>query len=460
MRRIISLSLSFIIFSLLLFGCGKVDVESVHLSDKTVKLQQNDTYSLSATVYPKDSAEPMVYWESSDTSVVTVKSGVVTAVGEGKASVKAFTSNGVNSVCEFSVDNILTEKLTINKKNFTMMIGTKKKIEYTVVPKTVSGNTIAWDSSNEKVATVDGGVVKAVGTGECDITATSNNGIKAKCHLTVKVKPTGVRLNSHATTVATGKTYQLTADVLPKDTAYKEIKWESSDSSVATVDSEGKVKGIRTGKCKIYATTYNDKYDYCNITVTQAPLTFKGKGNKILDNVTVSAGVYAITMTHKGDGVFKIIGSDGDGRAYTYVDVRGDYAGTNLYAKGKSDGVENATISISATGEWTIKIKAITYNGTDNITGSGECVSPMFQGTNNKNTVQLKNSEDGDFTVFLFDQNGKQIGVLCDELDDYEGTVDATLDKNKYYFIVVKSQGEWQVDFDNNSKETKVKNTN
>ena len=176
--------------------------------------------------------------------------------------------------------------------------------------------------------------------------------------------------------------------------------------------------------------------------------------------MTVSAGVYAITMTHKGDGVFKIIGSDGDGRAYTYVDVRGDYTGTNLYAKGKSDGVENATISISATGEWTIKIKAITYDGTDNITGSGECVSPMFQGTHNKNTVQLKNSEDGDFTVFLFDQNGKQIGVLCDELDDYEGTVDATLDKNKYYFIVVKSQGEWQVDFDNNSKETKVKNTN
>ena len=247
---------------------------------------------------------------------------------------------------------------------------------------------------------------------------------------------------------------------MPEKSAYKEVKWESSDTSVATVDATGKVTGIKAGKCKIYVTTYNDKYDYCNVTVTQGTLTYKGNGNKTLKHITVSEGVYAITMTHKGDGVFNVIGSDGDGRAYNYVDVKGDYSGTNLYAKGKNDGVEDATIRISATGEWTIKIKAITFDGTDNITGSGECVSPMFPGTNKKNTVQLKNAENGDFTVFLFDQNGKQIGVLCDELDDFEGTVNATLDKNKYYFIVVKSQGEWSVDFDNDSKETKVKNTN
>lgn len=460
MRRIISLSLSFIIFSLMLIGCGRVDVENVKLSQKEIKLQLKDTYKLSATVFPKESAEPMVYWESSDTSVVTVKSGVVTAVGEGKAEVKAFTSNGVSDVCQCIVNNILTEKLTINKKNFTMMAGTKEKIEYTIVPENVTNNALVWDSSDEKVATVDGGTVKALSVGKCDITATSNNGIKAKCHLTVKVKPTGVRLNAHATTVATNKTVQLSATVLPEKSAYKEVKWESSDTSVATVDATGKVTGIKAGKCKIYVTTYNDKYDYCNVTVTQGTLSYKGFGNKTLKHITVSQGVYAITMTHKGDGVFRIIGSDGDGRAYTYVDVKGDYTGTNLYAKGKNDGVEDATIRISATGEWTIKIKAITFDGTDNITGSGECVSPMFPGTNKKNTVQLKNAENGDFTVFLFDQNGKQIGVLCDELDDFEGTVNATLDKNKYYFIVVKSQGEWWVDFDNDSKETKVKNTN
>ena len=54
MRRIISLSLSFIIFSMILIGCGKVDVENVHLSDREVKLQLKDTYNLSATVSPSN----------------------------------------------------------------------------------------------------------------------------------------------------------------------------------------------------------------------------------------------------------------------------------------------------------------------------------------------------------------------------------------------------------------------
>ncbi len=84
----------------------------------------------------------------------------------------------------------------------------------------------------------------------------------------------------------------------------------------------------------------------------------------------------------------------------------------------------------------------------------------MFTGTDNKQTVKLKNKGDDDFTVFLFDETGKQIGVLCDEIDDYEGTVSATLNKNKSYFIVVKSSGTWSVDFGSGSKVTKVKNTN
>ncbi|MDY3661734.1 MAG: hypothetical protein SO047_02475, partial [Ruminococcus bovis] len=171
-------------------------------------------------------------------------------------------------------------------------------------------------------------------------------------------------------------------------------------------------------------------------------------------------GVYAITMTHEGKGTFTVIGSDGDGRTYTYVDTTGKYTGTNLYAKGKSDGVEDATIKVAATGKWTIKIKAITYDGTDNITGSGECVSKMFTGTDKKQTVKLKNKGEDDFTVFLFDETGKQIGVLCDEIDDYEGTVSATLNKNKSYYIVVKSSGTWSVDFGSGSKVTTVKNTN
>jgi uncharacterized protein YjdB len=448
------------VLTLILCGCGKVDVEKVTISDESVNVQLNDTYELSAKVSPEDSAEPMIYWESSDTNVVTVKSGIVTAVGEGEATVKAFTKNGKYDECAFKVENILTEKLTLNKKNFTMMLGATQTIHYTIEPENVTDKAIDWESSDVNIAVVDNGEVTAKGVGSCVITAETANGIKAKCNLTVKVKPTGVRVNSSMATVETGGTLALQATVLPKNTAYKEIKWESSNEDIATVDSKGVVTGVSAGKCKIYATTYNNKYDYCTLTVTQAQMVYKGKGNKTLKNITVTEGVYSITLTHKGKGVFKVIGTDGDGNAYTYVSTKGEYKGTNLYANGKNDGVKKATITVAATGSWTIKIQSISYDGTDKISGEGECVSPMFKGTNQKDEVSLSNEANGDFTVFLFDNTGKQIAVMCDEIDKFEGTVKATLDKNKYYFIVVKSSGKWTVDFNNNSKTTKVKSTN
>ncbi len=461
MSRIISLStIVLLLMGLIFTGCGKAVVTDVKISDKKISMQLRDTLTVSASVSPKNAAEPKVYWESEDTDVVTVKSGVLTAVGEGETVVRAFTSNGVSDECKVRVDNILTEKLTINKSKFTMMVGTTKKIEYTIVPENVTDKAIDWETSDRKIATVENGKVTAKSVGTCTITATSSNGVTAKCELTVKVRPLGVRVNMEKATVGTGKTVQLEAKILPDTSAYREIVWESSDERVATVDSNGKVKGIKAGKCKIYATTSNKKYDYCKLTVTQSTLKYSGTGNKTLKNVTVSEGVYAITTEHTGDGIFNVIGSDGDGRAYTYVDTDGNYSGTIIYAKGKSDGVKDATIKIAATGYWKLKIQAIEYNGTDFITGTGDCVSPMFRGTNLKKNVKLKNSGEGDFTVFLFDQSGKQIGVLCDEIDDFEGTVSATLDMNKYYFIVVKSQGKWSVDFDNGSKETKVNRTN
>lgn len=461
MKKVLSLTIIIILLAgLMLSGCGKAEVTGVTISDKEISMQLRDTYDLTAKVIPKNAAEPMIYWESADNDIVTVKSGVITAIGEGETEVKAFTSNGVSDTCTVKVRNVLAEKITMNKKKFTMMVGTTEKIEYTIVPSDVTDKAIDWESSDTKIATVDGGKVKGVSAGKCTITATASNGVKDKCELIVKVKPLGVQINMSKASVGTGETLQLNAKILPNTSAYKDITWESSNEKIATVDENGLVKGKKTGKCKIYATTSNDKYDYCNLTVTQATLNFKGTGNKTLKNVSVSDGVYAITTEHTGDGIFKVIGSDGEGRAYQYVDTTGNYSGTIVYAKGKSNGVEDATINVAASGYWKIKIQAIKYNGTDNISGVGDCVSPMFKGTNLKKEVKMKNEGEGDFTVFLFDQTGKQIGVLCDEIDDYDGTVTATLDKNKYYFIVVKSEGKWSVDFDNGSSKTKVNRTN
>ena len=164
----------------------------------------------------------MVYWDTSDSSVVTVKSGVLTAVGEGKATVKAFTSNGVSDECKVTVDNVLASKLTLNKSKFTLMLGATENLVYTITPKNVTNNSIEWESSNTKVATVENGKDTGKDAGECTITATSSNGLKAKCKVIVKVKPTGVVINKHSVNVGTNKIVQLSAPVKPDNTAYKD----------------------------------------------------------------------------------------------------------------------------------------------------------------------------------------------------------------------------------------------
>ncbi|MBQ9673863.1 MAG: Ig domain-containing protein [Ruminococcus sp.] len=457
MKKYLSITLLLtLLVGILLTGCGKVDVIGVTLSNSAVAIKINETFVLTATVTPADASEPMVYWESSDTSVATVKSGVVTAVGSGQATITAFTKNGINNTCTVTVENVLTKKIKLDKSSFTMMVGATQEIHYTILPENVTDNTVSWESSNPKVAVVDKGKVTAKGVGSCVITASTENGVKAKCELIVKIKPTGVRVSKPTASLTTGDTLQLSAKVLPANTAYKNITWESSDEKIATVDSNGKVTAKTAGTCKIYATTSNNKYDYCTVTVTQGVLEFSGKGNDTLTDVNVTKGVYKIIMTHEGKGVFKVIGTDSSGGAYTYIDTKGNYTGSNLYANGDSSGVKNATIKVAATGKWTLKIEAIKNNGTDHISGTGDCVTPMFRGTNKKDIVKMKNEADGDFTIFLFDETGKKLGTLCDEIDNYDGSCDVTLDRNKYYFFVVFSQGKWTIDFGNKSSITTV----
>ena len=59
------------------------------------------TYRLTATVYPSNATNKSVTWTSSNTSVATVSStGVVLAVGTGKATITAKTINGISATCE------------------------------------------------------------------------------------------------------------------------------------------------------------------------------------------------------------------------------------------------------------------------------------------------------------------------------------------------------------------------
>ena len=83
------------------------------------------------------------------------------------------------------------------------------------------------------------------------------------------VPVTGVELNKSTTTISVGGNETLEATVSPETATNKGVLWTSTDTSVATVDGNGKVVGIGAGSATIVVTTKDGgKTDTCAVTVS------------------------------------------------------------------------------------------------------------------------------------------------------------------------------------------------
>ena len=105
---------------------------------------------------------------------------------------------------------------------------------------------------------------KAVGT--ATITAKISSKVYAKCKITVPVHATGISIADSPRYVAAGDSLSLTAKITPSN-AVEKAKWTSSNPSVASVDSNGKVTGKKAGTVTIQAAAGKYKAS-CTVQVT------------------------------------------------------------------------------------------------------------------------------------------------------------------------------------------------
>ena len=85
-----------------------------------------------------------------------------------------------------------------------------------------------------------------------------------------KGNPTSLKVKKSKLTVKKGKTVKIKASFKKKKkvaTHIAKFRYESTDETIATVDKNGKVKGIGKGKCKIYVYTQNGISKTVTITV-------------------------------------------------------------------------------------------------------------------------------------------------------------------------------------------------
>ena len=120
------------------------------------------------------------------------------------------------------------------------------------------------------------GKVTAVAPGEATISVKTEDGGKtAECKVTVvaKVYPvTGVSLNKTSLTLKQTETETLVVTVSPSNATDKSVVWSSSDSTIASVDQNGKITAVSVGKATITVKTNNGGFTAaCAVTVEENP---------------------------------------------------------------------------------------------------------------------------------------------------------------------------------------------
>ena len=296
-RRLITLFTILLSVSLIAtYSCKKekdksVSVTEVGLNKTSTTLIEGETETLVATVMPENATDKSVVWESGNESAATVsQEGLVTAVGEGKATITVKTNDGgFSASCEVTVNKkvIAVTGVVLGNTELTLVEGEEEKLAVAVTPENATDKSVVWESGNESVATVSQeGLVTAVGEGKATITVKTNDGgFSASCEVTVKKKViavTGVKLSAESMTLREGDRGTLTATVEPANATNKNVEWWTTDLDIVCVTSApggstGYVEARKAGTATVTVKTEDGEFSAsCEITVEKKEVPVAG----------------------------------------------------------------------------------------------------------------------------------------------------------------------------------------
>ena len=388
---------------------GSIDMINNNIN---IDLSQENTYDLKNNIKIKDTEgnnisvdQAPLKWKDElnkynilkvdeDTGIVTASSAGTTTISCSAQDREITNDYGaswdrVKGTCTITVTGIPSEQnpdpdptpevkkvtgITLSESAFTLeKVGDTKKITAEITPEDAADKNVAWTSSNPSVATVDStGKVTAVGNGTADITCTAKDGSgkSAKCTVTVRIqevtptpdpdptpevkKVTGITLSESAFTLEkVGDTKKITAEITPEDAADKNVAWTSSNPSVATVDSTGKVTAVGNGTADITCTAKDGsgKSSKCTVTVriqevTPIPDPEPTPTVKKVTGITLNKTSFTLTSSGETQTITADINpSDASDKSVTWTS--GNPSVATVDSTGKVTAVGNGTTIIT-----------------------------------------------------------------------------------------------------------------
>ena len=302
-----------------------VAVTGVTISPTTLTLEMNETHQLSETISPSNATNKRVNWTSSNSAVATVNaSGLVTAKAGGTANITVTTQDGAftaSSAITVTVPSTYTRvPARIQAQDYDDMSGVQTEgtsdtggvlnvgwidqgdwMDYNInvpsagnyevdlrVASINSGRQLQLRSNGNSLATVtvpntgnwqnwqtvSTTVSLTAGDQTLRILASAGgwniNWFEVKQGSTV-VPVTGVSVSPSSASMNISETRQLSATVLPADATNKSITWNSSNSTVATVNTSGLVTAVNAGTATITVTTQDGAFAATSVITITSP---------------------------------------------------------------------------------------------------------------------------------------------------------------------------------------------
>ena len=313
-----------------------IPVTGITLDKTEMTLEKGETGTITATIKPENATNKQFSWGSDNAEVIKLVSsenGILTieALAEGEATIIATTADGNHTAsCKVTVTETPTGEISMKLDKTNETIASAETIDITAIMTGMNQN-VNWTSSNTVIAkitkTQDNTItVTGAKAGKATITATTEDGnYTATCEINVVYPVTGVTLTEETETITVGSKTLLTKVLDPINATNQNVTWTSSNETIATVNENGIVEGIKEGNVTITVTTEDgDHQATCEVAVTSktetpaSEFTYQIQYNTINitgytgtdTEVVIPESIDGKTVEQIGNGYSKVTGFD------------------------------------------------------------------------------------------------------------------------------------------------------
>lgn len=256
--------------------------------------------------------------------------------------------------------------------------------------------------------------------------------VEDKINAALYVNITSISLNKTTDTLKIGDTDTLTATVSPSNASNSDVSWSSSNTSVAAVDSTGKVTAVSIGTAIITAATVDGDYK-ANCTVTVNPVNVTSVSlNKTSDALTVGGTDTLIATVSPENATNKNVNWASSDTSVATVNSTGlvtaKSEGTTIITVTTVDGGLKSSCTVTV---GPVKVTSVSLNKTTDklVVGNTEQVTAIVSPSNATN--QNVNWTSSDTSVATVDSTGmvtaKSEGTAIITVTTQDGGFAATL---------------------------------